>query len=237
VKIDYAVISADDSHYLDFYEVVSKMWNHFGIKTMMLHVTNTETEFQENEFGLYKKIKSLEAYPTSWQAQLVRLFAYRLSENENLSLLMSDIDMVPLQGQYFHSEAESLADDEILSYTGQPYGSVPFFPMCYMLAKSRLTSDVLNLPQKYEEFLGMICSRYTVKWNSDEHFLYDSVKNYGKLRIAKRKRSFKEDRIDRGNWSYDSNRLQKSDYIDCHMLRPYLKFKDQIDVIVNKVTL
>jgi len=235
MKIDYAVISSDDSYYLEFYEIVSRMWNHFGIKTLMLHITDEETDITQNKFGLYKKVKSIQDYPTSWQAQLVRLYAYKFMENDDVSLLTSDIDMIPLSGDYFHSLAEPLGDEHVLSYTGQVYSSVPYFPMCYVLGKSKTMSNVMGLQNRYEDFLRSIAENYTVKWNSDENFLYDKVTKYEKFLISSRKREFGNDRIDRGNWSYNADRLKIGGYIDSHMLRPYTAHKSQIDDLVENL--
>ena len=57
MKIDYVVISSDDSHYLDFYKPVAEMWKNLGYKTIMLHVTEDDSEFH-NEYGIYRKIKN-----------------------------------------------------------------------------------------------------------------------------------------------------------------------------------
>jgi hypothetical protein len=236
MKIDYAVISADDSYYLEFYEIVSRVWNHFGVKTLMLHITNEETDITQNEFGLYKKVKFMNDYPTSWQAQLVRLYSYKFMENDDVSLLTSDIDMIPLSGDYFHKSAEPLEDEQVLSYTGQAYSCVPYYPMCYMLGKSKTMSHVMGLQDRYEDFIRSIAENYTVKWNADENFLYDSVTRYEKFLTSSHKREFGNDRIDRSHWSYDVDRLRRGEYIDSHMLRPYTEHKRQIDDLVRNLT-
>lgn len=230
MKIDFTIISSDDSHYLDFYKPVSTLWNHFGIKTLMFHITDYESDFIENKFGLYKKIKAEPNLPTSWQAQLIRLYAYSYFKKENLNLLTSDIDMIPLNGDYFHQSANIINDEEVLCYSGQPYGDVPYYPMCYTLGSCRTISELLNLNDTFGSFLHNIKENYTVKWNSDEHFMYDKLNSYPKLKLLKRDFN---NRIDRGHWSYNIELLKRKKYIDSHMLRPYKQYKTQIDTLIN----
>jgi hypothetical protein len=229
MNIDYAIISSDDSHYLDFYKPVSIAWNHFGIKTMMFHITDTETEFEKNKFGLYKRIKADPRYPTSWQAQLIRLYAYKYFDD--LSLLTSDIDMMPLNGDYFKNNAQDLLEDEVLNYSNQPYGNVPYFPICYILGSCKTIQTVLGLESSLSEFYETVQSSYTTKWNTDEHCLYDRLHSYPKLKQLPL-RNYSQDRIDRGNWKYESSLIKKGKYIDSHLLRPYVENKKAIDDLV-----
>lgn len=226
MKIDYAIISSDDSHYLDFYKPVSVAWNKFGIETMMFHITDTDTDFEKNKFGLYKKIKADSRYPTSWQAQLIRLYAYKYFDD--LSLLTSDIDMMPLNGDYFRTHAESLNEDEVLNYSNQPYKEVPYFPMCYILGSCRTMKAVLGLEETVGDFYKATHEHYTSKWSTDEHYLYDRLHLYPKLKQLPL-RNYSQDRIDRSNWKYDASQIKTGKYIDSHMLRPYSEHKKAID--------
>ena len=229
MKIDYVVISSDDSHYLDFYKPVAEMWKNLGYKTIMLHVTEDDSEIH-NEYGIYRRIKKHKKYPTGWQAQLVRLFSYELFPNSNL--LLSDIDMLPLSKEYFESHASNVSDDHVLNYSGQPYGSIPYFAMCYILGSGKIMKDVLKLPKTFEEFLEKIDCTYTVQWNSDENYLYDHLSKYDKL-ISLSNRNYKHDRIDRSNWNYDIKGVLDGRYVDSHLLRPYKKFAAEIENLIN----
>ena len=59
-------------------------------------------------------------------------------------------------------------------------------------------------------------------------------------RIIKMERGFREgyatNRIDRGYWSnIDYDKIPEGFYYDCHSLRPYKKYKKEIDSIVNLI--
>ena len=231
MDIDYVVISADDSHYLDLYEPVAATWKKLGFKTIMLHITD-ENSLTETEYGIYRRIKKHYSYPTSWQAQLVRLYAYEMFPEYNL--LLSDIDMAPLSKGYFNKNASLISNSQILSYSGQPYSDVPYYPMCYILGAGNVMKDVLELPETFEEFLSQVEQSHTVKWNSDEHYLYDRLKSYSDL-VTLPVRKYKLDRIDRGNWVYDPKKVAEEKYIDTHVLRPYKQYKTDIDSLLSYV--
>ena len=105
MKIDYVVISSDDNPmYKDFYPIVSKIWNSFGLKTYFINITN-ENSITENEYGFVHKIKSIDNIPSSYQSQIVRLFSPNLIDG---NILMSDIDMIPLNYDYFKNKVNKI---------------------------------------------------------------------------------------------------------------------------------
>lgn len=231
MKIDYVIISSDDNPlYKDFYEVVSKQWNKFGFKTYYINITNID-EIKENEYGIIHKIKKIENVPTGLQSQIVRLFSSNFIYG---NILISDIDMLPLNGDYFNSYLNQLTDKNIILYSGQPYGNVPFYPMCYVLSNTITLKTALNIGDlTFEEFCHFLVKKYNSSWNTDEQFLYDSLKNFNDNLIIK-SRDF-NNRIDRSNWVYNDELLKNSFYIDSHLLRPYSEFKEQINILINKI--
>ena len=40
-------------------------------------------------------------------------------------------------------------------------------------------------------------------------------------------------RIDRVYWTYDENELKSQNYVDSHSLRPYSRYKNEIDKLIN----
>jgi len=232
-KIDFVVISSDDNPlYKDFYSIVAKQWYKLGYKTYYVNITN-ENSFIENEYGIVHKIKSLESVSTGFQSQVVRLFVSNLVNDKNL--LMSDIDMLPINKDYFENIAEELQPDKIILYSGQPYGDVPYYPMCYVLGNSNLLKHKLGIENmSFDEYCSFLCQFYGIKWNTDEHFMYDKLNKYSENLIIKRNRNFKN-RIDRGSWFYDSKKLEKNYYIDSHLLRPYSEYQSQINKLLKEI--
>ena len=57
MKIDKIIFSSDDSHYLDFWKINSEITlKKLGITPVLFHITDEDSDFFEDEFGLVKKI-------------------------------------------------------------------------------------------------------------------------------------------------------------------------------------
>ena len=134
MKIDYVIISSDDNPmYKDFYPIVAKRWLDLGIKTYYLNISDTD-EIIENEYGIIHKIKALDFVSTGFQSQVVRLFSSKFVSG---NMLISDIDMLPINGNYYNQYLNELTDNNVIIYSGQPYGDVPYYPICYVLSNSK----------------------------------------------------------------------------------------------------
>lgn len=233
MDIDYVVISSDDNKmYKDFYHVVSKQWNDLGFKVFYINITDNDTEIIENEFGLIKNIKAVENINTGFQSQVARLYASVLLKNKNL--LMSDIDMMVLNGCYFSDNAKSINEDKLLLYSGQPYSDRPYYPMCYILGKGKLLKGMLEIEDNYTDFIIKLSKFSNLDWTSDEKYIYSMLQKNNRLNncVVLRDRDFNR-RIDRSNWNYDNDKLKNGYYIDSHLLRPYSDYSEKI----NKITL
>jgi len=235
--IDYVVISADDNPmYLDFYPIVAKRWNEIGIKVIMLHLSSEDSE-EVNEYGIYRKIKKNDNISSGLQSQVARLYASVLYPEYNL--LMSDIDMLPVNKDYFIDGASDINLDEIFIYSGQPYSDVPFFPMCYILARGLVLSEALGIKSMtFNTYIELLMNKYNNAWNTDENFMYDQIIKWSgfsqKVIIAK-DRNFSR-RIDRGNWYYQLDKLKNGYYIDSHLLRPYSQNREKIDTLIKDIS-
>jgi len=229
--IDYVIISSDDNPmYRDFYPIVAKRWNDLGFKTYFINITDCD-DIIEDEFGIHHKIKSLDFISTGFQAQVVRLFA---SKFINGYMLTSDIDMLPINGDYYKQYFNELTEDNVIVYSGQPYTDVPYYPMCYVLSHSNNFKDFLDIDNMtFSEYCTMLLSRYGEAWNTDEHFMYDQFENH-KSKLIIKERDFSR-RVDRGKWIYNTELLRSGHYIDSHMIRPYSSNKKKIDDFLNEI--
>ena len=134
MKIDYVIISSDDNPmYKDFYPIVAKRWHDLGFKTYYINITDNY-DITGNEFGIVHKIKAFDWVSTGFQSQVIRFFSSKFIEG---NILISDIDMLPINGDYYNQYNNELTDDNVILYSGQPYGDVPYYPMCYVLSNSK----------------------------------------------------------------------------------------------------
>jgi hypothetical protein len=205
-----------------------------GYKVFYINITDNDTEIIENNYGLIKNIKSLEGIDTGFQSQVVRLYSSVLLKNKNL--LMSDIDMMPLNGDYFRDKSDNIQDNKLLFYSGQPYANVPYFPMCYILGKGCLISELLEIEDSYTHFILKMCRYSNMDWNTDEKYIYNTIMKFDRLKKCEilRDRDYNR-RINRSgdDWDrYDKELLKNGYFIDSHLLRPYNEFKEKINMLI-----
>ena len=231
MKIDYVVIASDDNPlYKDFYPIVAQQWHDLGYKTYYANITNKDS-IETNKFGIIHKIKGIDYIPTSFQSQVVRLFCSNFITG---NLLMSDIDMLPINGDYFSSYDTDLNDNTVVLFSGQPYGVNPYYPMCYALSHSNTFKKYLDIDGlTFAQYCKMLSENYGIKWNTDEHFMYEKLQKYVPF-LRVKQRDFSR-RINRPDWIYDIKKLKQGHYIDSHMLRPYSTYKDQIDKLISDI--
>lgn len=229
-KIDYVIISSDDNPmYKDFYPIVAKRWHDLGFKTYYINISDRD-EITENEFGIIRRIKALELISTGFQSQVVRLFSSKFIEG---NIMMSDIDMLPINADYYRQYINELTQDNVIIYSGQPYGDVPYYPMCYVLSNSKNFREYLGIEElNFAEYCAFLLENYKEAWNTDENFMYDRLQNHKDSLVIKTDRDFGR-RIDRGYWTYDASLLKNGHYIDSHMLRPYKEYKRYINQLID----
>ena len=229
-EINYVIISSDDNPmYKDFYPIVAKRWYDLGFKTYYVNITDSDG-IEKNEWGIIHKIKALDFVSTGFQSQVVRLFSSKFIEG---NIMMSDIDMLPINGDYYKQYLNELTDDNVIIYSGQPYGDVPYYPMCYVLSNSKNFRKYLDIENiDFSEYCKILSDNYDQAWNTDENFMWEKFENFRDKLIIKNDRDFSR-RIDRGNWTYNLNLLKGGYYIDSHLLRPYLQYKIYIDKLLE----
>lgn len=229
MKIDYVIIASDENPtYKDFYPVVAKKWNELGFKTYFINICDNDEIF-ENKWGIVHNIKALEFVSTAFQSQVVRLFSSNFIEG---NLLMSDVDMLPLNKEYYNSYVNELTENNVIIYTGQPYTDVPYYPMCYILAHSNTLRNLLSIKNlSFSDYCKMLFEKYGEAWNTDEHFMYDEFQK-NKESLVIKSRDLKR-RVDRFRWGYDYNLLKEGYYIDSHLLRPYAQYFQEVNKLIN----
>jgi hypothetical protein len=235
MNIDYVILSSDQNeNYKPFYPIVSKKWNSFGLKVFYIEIVQeTESDVFDNEFGLIKKIDadkidvevplpfSRVLSKTAFLSQISRLYAYRYLDNKNV--LLSDVDMYPLNKDFFINNVKNIDNTKIVSYTQK----CPHYPICYILANSEIMKDVLAVKTiSFSEFAKNLIPSGIY----DEKYLEEKIEAWPRFScdFINLNRSPRLNRIDRSNWSY------REDCIDAHLLRPYHQHKKEIDDLVNR---
>lgn len=237
MNIDYAILSTNEKPlYFDFWEVVKPVWiNHIKIKPLLINICNVD-RVQDYGTHIIHNIKSVEGVDTGFQSQISRMWITKFYSNS--TLLISDIDMLPMNESYFKDSISGVPENNLVIYSADAYPkNKNRYPMCYNAAKGSTFTEILNLNQ-YESF-EVFCKKMLERkegWSTDELFFGEKINNFfDQSRITKLERGWEtgiaNKRIDRLVWTYDIGKLDE--YIDSHLVRPYSTYKGKIDKLIE----
>lgn len=196
MKVTKAIFGADDSHYREFWphqaELCKKILN---IEPVLFWITNEDSDFYDDGFGIVKKIKAANWGTTGLQSTIVRFWAPSLFPDD--ICILCDIDMFMLNREYFIDQLLDFSEEDLVIMISDTYdsareemrdffkiNSLPFstemYPVCYNVGKGTTFQKVMNLRGSFEEFLKQVNNRYpeyTVGWYIDEFYFSDCVNN------------------------------------------------------------
>ncbi|HBS48303.1 TPA: hypothetical protein DEO28_00725 [Candidatus Dependentiae bacterium] len=254
MKIDRVILSTNTNHtYIDFWPLIAKTWSKvFGIKPTLALICDGEYKIDES-LGDVIKFQPIEGVPAGFQAQVIRLFMPLYFPDE--TVLISDIDMLPINKEYFLDYVKTFSDDQFLIFSDKGYGpimgSLPAYPMCFNIAKGKTFQDIFqiydvrNIPtiiKSLYEKAAILNVDHDLKtkmiWMTDELTLGARITAWDKYesKVVKRGHSF--DRlVERGNWTYDKTLLKIGFYSAAHLPRPYTdpEARKQIDQLLKDI--
>lgn len=251
VKIIFSV--DDNINYYNFWKLNSEICNKIlKLTPVLFHITDEETDFFEDKYGLVKKVKKSKNYKTSLQSQLYRMYGTKYFEND--ICIISDIDLILYNKSYLtyllrefescdllipNSDGYDMSRAECIKYNVYNH---PRFLMTYNIALGKTFKNILldYDTELFESFLERVFPKYEDKWSTDEYYFGERVFNKEhELVIKKLKRGymsnfFLTDRIEKWNflennpWKLDlRNQLNYDKFIDCH----FPSFNNNEDII------
>lgn len=238
MKINRSILSCDENElYIQFWPIVARAWDLLGIKPTLFLISSNHNLNIDQTVGDVFFIEPVEDIPTSFQAQCIRHLGPTMFP-EDISII-SDIDMMPLNYQYFVSQVKNIENDKFISFSSDAYLNKPDFPclpMCYNAALGKTFNEIFK--SNIENYKSTIKKWYSLGhgWTTDERVLFSSLRSWDKLNsnvvLLKRGWSpFAYQRIDRAYMQFNPELMLQKQYIDFHMPRPYNKNKDLIDYI------
>jgi hypothetical protein len=252
MKIKYAIHSSDsNSFYIDFWPLVSKVWKlKFNIEPILIYIDENKNLEIDETYGRVIRIDVVKNIPNYLQNLWVRYW-YPMNFPNEVSII-SDIDMFPISKKYFIDNLKEIEDHKYLHINplSNTLPHPPTLPSCYHVAMGYKFKEVLKLDEKWEDSihklyelnLGSDHSMYGEnligkdQWYADERYATHLINDYDKkedIVLLSRENGVSANRIDRSYWSYDINDFEK--YIDSHSIRPYSKYKSNIDFLVEKI--
>lgn len=225
MKIDRVILACDDNPlYQNFWQLVAKAWTIMGVRPTLALVGDTEID---ESFGDVVRIPSIDGIPNSFITQVVRAFLPILFPND--VCLISDIDMLPLNKDYFFNAAKPVPDNFLLVYSADAYPNESRYPMCYLAAKGATFQDILTIKEANISLIIQSIKDWHSEglgWNTDEILLARHIQAWqgfdNQMVLLNRGWSpFAKRRLDRARWFINPLSLYFNYYIDAHLPRPY----------------
>jgi hypothetical protein len=237
MKIDYAIVASDSNPmYLDFWPTVRDLWvKLIKIKPILVLISDKDL-VTDNGDHIIHEVKAVDGHSTAFQSQVVRMFITKYYSDS--ICITSDIDMLPLSHDYFNNIVNDFSDNSLAILSSDAYQTIRY-PLCYNVAKGYTFNEILDLDCEFNEYCDRL-SQYEQGWDTDELYFGKCVDEFSdKSRICLLNRGWQFgmaiNRIDRVRWVYDINMLKNGNYIDSHSLRPYSKYKFEVDKMVSNL--
>ena len=242
MKIDKIIFSCDDNpNYLKFWKLNSELCiKVLGITPVLFHVTDEETGFINDDYGLIKKIKRISEKSTVLQSQAYRFFG--ASQFSDEICILSDIDMFLFNASYVKHISEQMQDCDLLITSADAYDNdrpecrmfnpsgTPRYPVCYVVASGMIFKKILKISDSFSDYCNQLLSTpHKNQYDVDELFFSKKVElNEAAIRIKKLNRGYMSsfyltDRIEKSNfteknfWKIDvGGKINYDKFIDCH---------------------
>ena len=260
MKLDLCLVACDlNDNYTQFFDIVKFSWKHYvGIDTKFILISSfipTELESFTNDIILFNPIEDI---PTAFQAQCIRiLYPALLTEYKN-SIIISDMDLIPLNKSYYVDSIDSINEDNFVVYRNI-ISEYLQYPICFCTAKPNIWAEIFSINSIndicntietwYELFVNaghfyQISSPFSVIWACDQLKLFELINKWNKkvnrLTLLSDQET-KFNRLDRLNILHIENNLHQYQveirsgiYSDFHL--PRLKSnQDSIKKLIKKL--
>ena len=225
--------------YSEFIPIFVKMWKKLipDINVKIILVSDTippeYLDYSENII-LFKPIENIS---TSFISQYIRLLYPAVLHDINGGILITDMDMLPMNKKYYTKPIENISDDKFLYYRKDEKLKNEY-AMCYNIALSKTWSNIFGI-QNLDDINQRLLTVYNTRphkeghgnigWNIDQLDLYTSINNWNRYNSHFIQLTDKETKYKRLCRSRFNNHLlrciSKGIFTDYHALRPYSKYK------------
>ena len=187
MKIDIVLTACNlNNYYLNLYPCVFKVWKErFELDLYMILISETipDNLLEYKKFIiLFKPIPNIN---TTYIAQVIRILYPALFDN--LNVLITDIDILPISKKYFFTSIEKYSEDNFIAYTNR-YLKNNMIAICYNVANSNIWKKILGV-NNIEDIDNILIANYNEKytgtkncdgWYTDQQILYTYIMDYVK---------------------------------------------------------
>jgi hypothetical protein len=250
MKVKRVILSTNNHiHYVNYWPIVAHAWKRYGyIPTLFFIGSKKEFPFPDIPGTKVYFVPTVRGLSTVQHARMIRMYAACLFTND--ICMISDIDLIPVNPNYFRKMLKRIPDNAFVSLTSTIYPKQLWrCAMSYYVAKGKTFQEILDVnlgKRSYAGNMAVFNQRIKfldkLKWfkKTDEYtfciLLYDwRKKGSNKKRLFKFARcapnSFNKPieirlptRFQAGVWRLDHVRLKNGGYIDVIVKPPIQKF-------------
>lgn len=144
LKLSHVVVSSDlNPRYLDCWPLAKQAWREIaGLEPVLVLIADHAPAGLDADPNV-RVFPPVDGIHTALQAQCIRLLYPALVEGAT-GVLVSDVDMVPLNRSYFHEPATKVGERDFLAYR-DVFFAASEIPICYNAAHPRTWGDVFRV--------------------------------------------------------------------------------------------
>jgi FkbM family methyltransferase len=238
-----------DPTYYEFIPLFIKSWKKLMPEINVIIVLIADAipislSLYSNHIILFKPIENVS---DKFISQYIRLlYPALLSTFNNGGILLTDIDMMPLNSIYFTEAIKNIPGDKFICYRDELLYHYKEVPICYNVACANIYKKIFNINCE-ADVIDKLKKRYMEinydnisggsGWSADQKDLYTYLQqNYSENTIYLTDTITGFKRLDRSNLKYDTetkNGISDGKYSDYHACRPYSQYKTINDEIVS----
>ena len=254
MKLDCVLTSVNENTlYLDFVPIFIKTWNklypNVDVKIILIskEIPENLLLYQENII-LFHPIENV---LTSFTSQFIRLL-YPCILNYKNGVLITDMDMLPMNKTYYTKNIEEYSNDKFIYYRDNICFNYNQIAMCYNVATPQIWQEIFNIFSIDDVINNIkdISSKNIIKdghgnigWSIDQQTLYKRVFEWNKKTnnfVQLNENQTKFNRLDRSSLNLLNDSIKKNItsgiYTDYHCLRPMSKYSSINWEIFNLLT-
>ena len=251
MKLDCVLTSCNDNTmYSDFIPLFIKTWIKLypGVDVKILFIGDFIPEkFKEynNNIILYKPEPNISS---AFISQYIRIL-YPALLNYTNGILITDMDMLPMNKSYYIKNIEEYSDDKFI-YLRDVCMEGKEIAICYNVAINKIWKEIFNINSiediniRLKDVFCNLINGYHFRgsgWGSDQLDLYKYVMEWNSktnnfIKIHDLNTGFSRlcrDRVDIKNIHEIENKIKTGFFSDYHCLRPYSTYAEINDKIYN----
>lgn len=255
-----AIFAVDDNiEYKGFWEVNSEICKkNLGITPVLFLITDEDSDFFEDEYGLVKKIKKLPNINSGFQAQIYRLYATKYFIDD--VCIIHDIDLFFIDKTYLSNKVKYYSDEDLVILCSDAYDSKrpectgPYagdgfrYPLHGIIGKGGTISKIISNHNDFEVFVHNALSLGYYYFDTDEIYFSDCLKKTIDVKIHLLNRGYSSNffctnRIEKHHFNNENKNFEINlngyinyeNFIDCHCAKPFSKYSHLIYKIKNEI--